>query len=301
MAKKITSKPAYEHSEGIKYSSRPDRIQIQELEDTYIKDPLYRRLRNYLSKHYQVYELLQPAEMWCEARKAAEQIWEKDYPVDRVGVIFDQLSNDYYGIRKKENPMPSFEAWDEPYNDHQLTASEVMWCLYAMLSPVYHDEQKELTDTILDKMGKWKAEFKKAADAAVQEAIKEKDYTPLSFLDKPRAIASGIKKYQNDAVEVVSEEPKEHRTHGVRMLPALAMMQRLWSPFKQSKLSDKDRAEFLSILTGWSRDSIYNTIIENKGNFNLSETWHQKDIERVNEMLRNMGVMRPIKITKNKK
>lgn len=150
-------------------------------------------------------------------------------------------------------------------------------------------------------MRKWREDFKKTADEAIKKAMKENDYTPLSFLDKPRAIASGKKKYQNEAADVEAEEPKEHRTHGVRMLPALAMMQRLWSPFKQSKLSDKDRAEFLSILTGWSKDAIYNTIVENKDGYNLSETWHQKDIERANEMLRRMGVMRPIKINKNKK
>lgn len=301
MAKKTAPKAAYEHMKGIKYTSRPDRDEIQELEDTYLDDPLYRHMRPYLSNHYQTYELLQPAEMWCEARKAAEEIWDKEHPVNRVGVIFDQLSNDYYGIKQKESPMPNFEIWEEPYNDHLLAASEVMWCLYAMLSPVYHDEQKELTNAIIGKMRKWREDFKKTADEAIKKAMKENDYTPLSFLDKPRAIASGKKKYQNEAADVEAEEPKEHRTHGVRMLPALAMMQRLWSPFKQSKLSDKDRAEFLSILTGWSKDAIYNTIVENKDGYNLSETWHQKDIERANEMLRRMGVMRPIKINKNKK
>lgn len=301
MAKKTVAKPTYEYKEGFKLSSRPDRAQIQELEDSYLDDSLYRQMRPHLSLHYQIYELLQPAEMWCEARIAAEVIWDKEHPVDRVGVIFDQLSNDYYGIKQKETPMPSFEVWDEPYNDHHYAASEVMWCLYAMLSPLAHDAQKELTDAILEKMGKWKVEFRKVADAAVKEAMNDKDYNPFSFIDKPRAIASGIKKYQNDVVETEAVEPKEQRTHGVHMLPALAMMERLWSPFKQSKLSDKHRAEFLSILTGWSKDAIYNTIVENKDGYNLSETWHQKDIERINKQLLQMGVMRPIKINNTKK
>lgn len=90
----------------------------------------------------------------------------------------------------------------------------------------------------------------------------------------------------------------EKRTHGLQMKPMIRMMDCLWSRLGMSESSTADKAEFLCMLTGWSKESIYNKI---GGQFDLTENHHQEDVERINRFLPKIGIKRAIKYDVNSK
>lgn len=87
------------------------------------------------------------------------------------------------------------------------------------------------------------------------------------------------------------------RSHGVQMKPLLRMMDKLWNRLGKD-LNNTDKAEFLSILTGYSYDYIYNNI---GGSFDLTDKQHGKDLERINKILLKFGVKRGISPDRKKK
>lgn len=272
---------------GVRYTNRISSLENQKYEDSFINDALYRAMRPALSKQYEQFGLLRPVEMWCDAKKACKKVCESEYPVDCIGSIYDALKDDWYGIEMNENKL-NFAV---TYQDNIFAAREVIWCMYAMLHSIEHDNQTELCNKLLGLLGESKNSFKNSAEKAYDKA-KTEGYTPtfeFSNRAKPTASVGNV----DQSEPFTKQEEKETRTNGAQMLPVLVMMERLWSPLRLSQLSRTDKAELLSILTGWSKDTIYNKL---SSNIELSEKWHKDDIDRINKLLPHLGVKREIKI-----
>lgn len=265
------------------------------LDNLYANNPLYRAMYSELSEEYESYELLRPVEIWGEAVNYSKAIFAAEYPIFQIESIYNKIKEDYYGIKKKQQ----FFETDFDRNDNGKAASEVMWCIYAILSPLVSEQQTEINNKLLSYLD---SDMMKIADRAIETALNDKDYNMLFFLDKPRAWGHGIAAHQP---ETISQETKETetRTHGVQMKPLLEMMNSLWGRLRLTDLSRTHRAELLSIMTGWSKDTIYNELKANddRSHYDLSEKWHSEDIKRINNLLPQLGVKRAIKIATDQK
>lgn len=274
-------------SYGEKTLNRIKRNRIRYYEDMFINDALYRAMRPVLAEQYDTFGLLRPVEMWHEATLISKKLCESQFPVDLIPSIYDSMKEDWVGIQT-ERDVFRFGALQD---SNILAVREIIWCVYAMLHSIEHDNQTELCNKLLGLLGEWKNSFKNSAEKAYDKA-KTEGYTPtfkFSNRAKPTASVGNV----DQSEPFTKQEEKETRTNGAQMLPVLVMMERLWSPLRLSQLSRTDKAELLSILTGWSKDTIYNKL---SSNIELSEKWHKDDIDRINKLLPHLGVKREIKI-----
>lgn len=245
-------------------------------------DCLYNEIYSLLTLRYRFYRLLSPEEMWSEAITVFRRVYNKENIRVFIQSAYNQYLDDYEGISPRDESF----SFNEHYNVD--TAKEIMWCLSMMFEFCGHPNLNDIQNCILNLIIDWD-ENESKTKSAIERAKNHADYK----YTRDWYVSGTINNKENKTA-------KENRQDGVQLIPLLEMMQSLWSFFRMSGVSRNDRAEFLSIISGYNKDTIYNQLksINDKSHYDLSPDRHGEDIERINRLLPSLGVKRPIKIEK---
>lgn len=103
---------------------------------------------------------------------------------------------------------------------------------------------------------------------------------------------------QEERQEIVDErnETNTKRNSNQLCIKVLIMMyEKIWTRLEMNGCNNRDKAEFLSAVSGYGVDVIEDRLSRN---FDLTERDHRKDVDKANVLLKKMGIKREIKIGK---